>query len=395
MACIKDDAGHALIKIQQFGKLTMKVDKKLVSFGLAVLVILAVLFLDGRSAYSQDSNVIHLYTGRNTGKFFEVGEVVAGIVNPRCREASSSLQIKNISTNGTMNNIDRMADGGRPSLALIQEDGLDYIEQRKMKKNVLYMHTLSKELIHIITRIDYGINKLSDLNSDTIVAVLDGSGAAITATAIKDSSGLNFQIISMDTKAAIEKLLLKKDKEELSAVLFTGSPPSQLLKRLHDDQKKLLRFVEIDIPAVAAKYSKFEFSNEKYEIEGEESVKLFGVESFLVAYGFSGRNIRNLRIIDELVSLSKSTKAIRSVYNNGGWTDVNRSPFASFDWKGGARYLGVNLECGVEIGAVERCLSLETPERRKQCCDRSSNGNPISLKSSRAREWCRQHATEK
>lgn len=151
-------------------------------------------------------------------------------------------------------------------VAFLQYDVLLYEEMkdltRKFKKteNIRILLSLGYEQIHLITRKDSKINKLTDLKGKQVGVGSSMQGTSVTAQFIKEKTKLNWKDVEIPYDRAFRSLLLG----EIDAFFFVGAAPVSSLNKLSPNLKDQIKLVPIEHKDLDAVYEKTSITNSMY-----------------------------------------------------------------------------------------------------------------------------------
>jgi TRAP-type uncharacterized transport system substrate-binding protein len=156
----------------------------------------------------------------------------------------------NETTSGAAYNFEQLADPKTPfKIALMQMDylyfmqGMDHQNNTNKTNDIKVLMPLANEEIHFVTKQSSGLNKLSDLDSSSIVAIgSKNQGTYATSSFIKDRSEIYWSSRNIHFDQALKDLFLDK----IDAFVFVGSAP---VVKLNIDPRGLrspLNLLELD-----------------------------------------------------------------------------------------------------------------------------------------------------
>lgn len=215
---------------------------------------------------------------------------------------SSDLQIAEVNSTGSMQNIDRIV-GNEVSAAFVQTDVLHFRGRTEDLASVKTLVTLFPEQVHVVAlttpKIKEGgfagvgakqvtFNSLADLNGRVVAA---GGGSYITAQVIRLQTEIAFNVAEVaDNKAALEAVA----SGQAAAAVIVGAAPMDAIKALGKDFK-LLNFSEAEVGKLKNVYKPAVLN---YSGMGAAGVKSVSTDALLVV-----REYKTPKFVDGLAKL--------------------------------------------------------------------------------------------
>jgi TRAP transporter TAXI family solute receptor len=183
---------------------------------------------------------------------------------------------------------------------------------------IVYVAKLFTEEVHIIVRSD--VTDVKQLNGKIVNFGEEGSGTDITARLVLDALGVNVQKLHLSDPEAIEKL---KSGEIAAVIVMAGKPAPELAPLKGAEGLKFLRIPyakELEdayYPAI--------LTHDDYPelISAGESVDTVSVCTVLVAFNWSGDNIRYKRVAKFVDAFFSKFDAFLQPTSNPKWREVN------------------------------------------------------------------------
>jgi uncharacterized protein len=178
-------------------------------------------------ACAKDSNPLGLVSGPNTGTQIRFGRDIAGIAN----RVGLDVEVKE--SQGSLDNIKRMASKENAALGIVYADALYYLsnskdpEMRRLASRLRLIFPLYPAEAHLLAR--RPIQALSDLQGKTVVAGEAGSGTWLTTLNLLQLTDVKpAKLLNMQPDAALIALL----KGEVDAMFFVVGKPVSLFSRI-------------------------------------------------------------------------------------------------------------------------------------------------------------------
>jgi len=203
----------------------------------------------------------------------------------------------------------------------IQEDVLTFIKDKCQRergkdctKDVRILLPLGKEEIHLITRADSRIKSLKDLRNRTVSIGSVNQGTNITASTIKEITGINWKSVNMSFGKAKTALL----SGNIDAFFFVGSAPVKDIASAGTDSRfKLIPIVDKRLDKHFVKSSIFADSYKWIDAD----VETYSVQVFL-ATNVKTEDFEDTENVRILLSTIKQNIAKLQEKGHKGWTTV-------------------------------------------------------------------------
>lgn len=223
----------------------------------------------GAQTGTVEMKFMRIGTGPAGGTYFPMGGLIGNAVsNPpgsrSCERGGScgvpGLIAAAVSTNGAVENIDRIA-AGTMELALAQADiaywayhGTGPYADRGAVENLRAIAMLYQESFHVVARVGAGIERVEDLRGKVVSLGEEGSGTLIGAQAILNAYGL--EVADLEARylkpgAAADALL---DGTVDAFFFIAGTPVGTITALLADDAAVLLPIDGAPAEALAAEF---------------------------------------------------------------------------------------------------------------------------------------------
>ena len=197
------------------------------------------------TTYSSVFGQLVILSGPQQGAYYEFVDDINHVL----KDGNVSPFV-NESTSGAAYNFEQLADPKTPfKVALMQMDylyfmqGMDHQNNTEKTKNIKVLMPLADEEIHFVVKKNSGLNKLSDLDSSSVIAIgSKNQGTYATANFIKDGSQIYWRSRNIHFDQALKDLFLDK----VDGFVFVGSAP---VAKLNIDPRGLrepLNLLELD-----------------------------------------------------------------------------------------------------------------------------------------------------
>ncbi|SDG09416.1 hypothetical protein SAMN05216241_105110 [Limimonas halophila] len=225
---------------------------------ITLLVTAALTSVPAARAAESNMQFFQIGTGASSGTYFPIGGMLAKAIShphgSRACEAGGSCGVPNLigvvqSTEGSVDNIRRMASGQLPS-ALVQGDvaywahtGTWLFEDSPPVPGLRAIANLFPEAIHIVVRATSDIRTVEDLKGRKVAVGAPGSGTRVDAQFILEAYGVGFdgvEKVQLNAGRAADRL---RDGE-LDAVFFVGGTPASAITSLAETTA--IRLIPVD-----------------------------------------------------------------------------------------------------------------------------------------------------
>lgn len=160
-----------------------------------------VLVMASAGAFAQAT--VGIASGNTTGTNYPMAADIAKVCN------SNTLRINNVVSDGSLDNILKIANDRNTQFGIIQADALAYqkgIDPQMMKKIVMVFPFFSTE-VHLVGKDGTPIRNLADLAGKRVVEGPEGSGTWVTVQVIKSLTGIQWIPLTMSQKDGMNAVL--------------------------------------------------------------------------------------------------------------------------------------------------------------------------------------------
>lgn len=180
--------------------------------------------LSATAAHAAEPPAFRLCTGSEAGNYFRAGHIL--------KSKSSNPRVEIIPTQGSLDNLDRIA-GGQCDGAFVQADALLVYSS----KNAAALSTIERagvlyqEQVHLLCNRSAGISSITDLGKANTVAVgPDGSGGRTTWDAFALADKKRFGPVNVDTRMGVRALSAVADGSQVQCALWVGAMNASFIK---------------------------------------------------------------------------------------------------------------------------------------------------------------------
>jgi TRAP-type uncharacterized transport system substrate-binding protein len=292
------------------------------------IIVLGLLFVTfySQSLFSQ----IRILSGPIQGSYFEFIDDINNVM----KDTTGNEPFINMATMGAASNFDRISDPlSEYKVALMQLDylffmqGMDVQNNIQRTKDIKVLMPLANEEIHIVTKKKSGLEKLSDINSSTVVGIGDKSqGTYATAFRISEMGKFNWISKNYPFDNVLRELVL----DRLDAFVFVGSAPVVKLDIDSRGLREPITLLELDDFEGSEIYKRDTIHKEDYKWL-DKDIPTFGVRTVMIV------NEAKLTKEDK-VALKKMMESIREnksrleKYGHPKWREVDIDDWNSKDW---------------------------------------------------------------
>lgn len=189
-----------------------------------------------------------LCTGGEAGNYFKAGHLL--------KKASTGTAVDVVSTQGSIDNLDRISkgecDGG-----FVQSDALLVYSNKNARaiSGLERAGVLYQEQVHLVCNRAAKLDRIVDLGKGHTIAVgPEGSGARTTWDAFVLADKKRYAPVNIDTRAGVRALSAVADGSQVQCLLWVGAIGSSYLKadaQQHGDRLILVSSKDRDMPGAA------------------------------------------------------------------------------------------------------------------------------------------------
>jgi len=273
--------------------------------------LMGLVCLSGQVVFAVDMGIV---TGREGGTYYKIGENVSTLV------ASHNINLKVLSSTGSLDNVGKVYDTPGVQLGIVQSDVLKYIsqvagtpEQRRIVSKVKMVFPLYPEEVHVLATGD--IKDFVDLEGKRVAIDGETSGSNLTARLLFFLSGVK----PADTKPIGGKdAITALRKGEVDAMIYVAGRPVTLFQQevSNDDKFHLLPVREKNILEF---YLPKQIPERSYSWQ-EEAVDTVAVQATLMTYDYKGENCAN---VGKLAKIVRENLPWLKVNGHKKWEEVD------------------------------------------------------------------------
>ena len=229
---------------------------------------------------------IDFYGGSDIGTYQDISEDLKGLL------AEKHLALNIHETDGSIENIKRIAASDKPSIGLVQADVLSFMRRSKnpdtqrFAERIRMIMPLYEEEVHILSHTD--IKQFSDLHGKRVVVGQEGSGNMLTAVNLLAISNIR---VGETMRLSAPQGALAVLEGRADAVIYVGGKPVKLFKNIENlqtaDGKKFsnllgnVHLIPVSSPAILAEYATTSITPEDYQFV-KETVPTIAVQAVLI-----------------------------------------------------------------------------------------------------------------
>ena len=183
-------------------------------------------------------------------------------------------------TGASIDNFSKMTSkSSKPIISFMQYDVLIYkeLENQKIKDNLRVLFSLYNEEIHLITKNNNKISKLSDLEGKRVAIGSQSQGSVITSYMIKNKTSINW----IDVKVAFNDAFAALLNDQIDAFFYVGGAPVNTLKQLSPEVSNIIKLVPIEDSRLEGIYTKTNIKANTYPWANYD-VPTYSVKSVMV-----------------------------------------------------------------------------------------------------------------
>jgi len=234
---------------------------------------------------------IGMVTGSKTGTYIQFGNDIAEVA----KAAGLSILVKD--SQGSIDNIRRMASKENAALGIVQSDVLGFLnrsespEMRRVADRLRLIFPFYNEEVHLFAR--KSIRSFGDLQGKRVVVGEEGSGNWLTAVNLLQLTGVKpAELLQISPLSGVTAVL----EDEADAMFYVAGKPVSLFTKVGNLINKPefaamlanVHFVPLDDPQMLREYASARISPKDYGwLEGETPT--IAVKAVLMSFDFSGK----------------------------------------------------------------------------------------------------------
>lgn len=189
---------------------------------LIVPKLILVWMLFATTAMAQNTRpTIGIASGSTGGTYWPMVEDIRAVCT------TSTMQINNVISDGSIDNIFKIYGDKSVQYGVVQEDALVYQQglDAKMMSRIMMVFPFYAEEIHLIVREDSPIKNLADLQGMRVIEGPASSGTWVTTQVIKSLSGVNWAPLHLSSNDGLKAV---QAGQADAAFIVAGSPVAML-----------------------------------------------------------------------------------------------------------------------------------------------------------------------
>lgn len=258
-------------------------------------------------------------SGQKTGTNYPMVEDIIRVCS------TPSYPLRNVITNGSVDNINKIYTDKNSQFGIIQEDALDYqrkIDPKMMSRVVAVFPFFSVE-VHAVARDGTPINSLADMAGKRVVEGPEGSGTWVTVQLIKQMTGIKWTTVAGNLSQKDGLLAVQKGDADVEFIV-AGQPITVLTTA------KGIKLVPLNNPVLDRYgfYTKTQLPTGAYAFQ-HGPVSTYKVNNVLATFAYKNQYQKE---IGELVSCI--TNNVDGLQSDGHpkWRDVDPLDIERVKW---------------------------------------------------------------
>lgn len=264
------------------------------------------------------SSATGIASGQSSGTNYPMAEDIKSVCS------TQTNPITNVKSEGSLDNIFKIAGDKNVQYGIIQVDALVYQQglDPNMMKNIVGVFPFFSTEFHLIVREDSKIKSFADLQGKNVVEGPEGSGTWVSVQVMKATTGVNwngFKMSQLDGLKAVTQGVV-------DAEFVVAGRPITMLKGA-----KGIRLVPISHPALDnfKYYTKTMIpTNDDYTFQ-KTAVQTYKVDNILATYAFKNQYQKE---IGELVTCITKNMGALQKSGHAKWKDVDPSNVNRIAW---------------------------------------------------------------
>ncbi len=272
------------------------------------------------SVHAQDSRpVVGIASGQTSGTNHPMAEDIKKVCS------SPGMQINNVVSDGSLDNIFKIYSDKSVQYGIIQEDALVYQQglDPKMMSRIMMVFPFFSTEMHIIVKDTSPIKTLADLAGKRVVEGPEGSGTWVSTQVIKGTTGLTWNAMQLSQKDGLAAV----QNGTADAEVIVAGMPIGLLKGATG-----VRLIPISHPKLDsfAYYTKTMIPNGTYPFMNS-SVGTYKVDNVLATFAF--KNQYQGEIASLVTCITKNMGRLQTEQGfHAKWRDVDPLDIERIQW---------------------------------------------------------------
>lgn len=265
-----------------------------------------------------------IISGVEGGSYHRFAKDIRGVAD------SVSIAVK--TSNGSIENFKKLIEQKEMSVTFLQEDVLVHQQLKDLEEgtdnieHIRILLPLGTEEIHLVTRNDLGIESIEDLEGMRVVVGTENQGTYITASLIKEMTGIGWEDVSIPFDEVFDAL----DRNEIDAFFFVGSYPVGNLVNLPED--KNFKLIPITNDRLEEIYTRTTIPANTYPWQKQE-VETFSLR-FVMATNVDGETKKKREMIAKMLRSIKRNYDILTIKGHDKWKEVDfEEDIKNLDWR--------------------------------------------------------------
>lgn len=223
---------------------------------------------------------VGISTGSPSGTYYRIGQDMVSV-------SEDIMRIKAHTSNGSVQNIERILRDKEYQYAIVQHDALTWYERNvdsRLRQKVNFIFPLYDEEVHIVVRKNINIQRLTDLGNKRVNVGRKKSGSWVTARLIKDLIGMKWTEYNDSPKDALRKLI----KGEIDAMIYVVGKPAKIFEEyyLPPDASNLIELLSCKHSALDDVYVSTSIEAGTYPWQ-TKTVAAYSTKAILVTFNYS------------------------------------------------------------------------------------------------------------
>jgi len=258
-------------------------------------------------------------SGQKTGTNYPMVEDIIKVCS------TPDYPLRNVITNGSVDNINKIYTDKNSQFGIIQEDALDYqrkIDPKMMSRVVAVFPFFSVE-VHAIAKNGAPINSLADMAGKRVVEGPEGSGTWVTVQLIKQMTGIKWNTVSGNLSQKDGLAAVQRGDADVEFIV-AGQPITVLTTA------KGIKLVPLSNPTLDkyGYYTKTSLASHTYGFQGD-AVPTYKVNNVLATFAYKNQYQKEIGTL-----VSCITKNVDNLQADGHpkWRDVDPLDIERVNW---------------------------------------------------------------
>jgi len=261
-------------------------------------------------------------TGGKAGTYIKIGQDIS-------KTCSDVVPLEVFESKGSLDNYNKIVKDPNVKFIIAQYDVLQYMNTigQKDAKKIKMVYPLYNEEIHIITKANMNITKLSELNGKKVAIGVKGSGTWVTTSLLIEKADLKWEVVYVGVKDALKSIV----KGEIDALVTVAGVPTKLLSKMPENASEVIKIASLNDPILDNLYAKSTIKAKSYPFQ-TNAVNTYSIKSILATYDYSPGQPSYKRVQKLFKCINNNLEKLQNGAGHPKWNEVNFENYKDVNW---------------------------------------------------------------